>query len=317
MEKQLLLDLYRKMVSIRKFEEKGIELYSQNLMRGSLHLYIGEEAIAAGVCQALRRDDYVTSYHRGHGHTIAKGGDMGRMFAEMLGKETGYCKGRGGSMHIADFEIGMLGANGIVGGGIPIAVGAGLSSKLQGNDRVTVCFFGDGASNEGAFHEAINLAAVWELPVVFVCENNQYGETNPHVEACSVENVGDRACAYGIPGVVIDGNDVLAVYGAATTAVERARSGGGPTIIEGKTYRWYGHFYGESSGYRTKDEIEEWKLKDPVVTFRAQVISTGGLPEEEFDKIDAEVQQTVDQAAEFAVSSPEPNPEEAMEYIYV
>lgn len=317
MEKQLLLDLYRKMVSIRKFEEKGIELYSQNLMRGSLHLYIGEEAIAAGVCQALRRDDYVTSYHRGHGHTVAKGGDMGRMFAEMLGKETGYCKGRGGSMHIADFEIGMLGANGIVGGGIPIAVGAGLSAKLQGSDRVTVCFFGDGASNEGSFHEAINLAAVWGLPVIFVCENNQYGETNPHVEACAVENVGDRACAYGIPGVVVDGNDALAVYEAATAAVERARSGGGPTLIEGKTYRWYGHFYGESSGYRTKEEIEEWRLKDPVTTFRARVISTGGLPEEEFDRIDAEVQQAVDRAAEFAVSSPEPNPEEAMEYIYV
>jgi len=239
--KTKLIEIYRKMLEIRHFEEKVFDLYGQNLVLGTIHLYAGQEAVAVGVCANLRKDDYVTSTHRGHGHCIAKGARLDKTMAEILGKKTGYCKGKGGSMHIADFSIGMLGATAVVGAGIPIAAGAGLSIKLRGTDQVVACFFGDGASNQGTFHEGINIASVWKLPVIFVCENNLYAMGTRQSIVMAIENIADRAVAYGIPGVVVDGNNVLAVHEATQKAVERARKGEGPTLIECKTYRLKGH----------------------------------------------------------------------------
>ena len=258
--KEQLLDFYRTMYTIRRFEENVNNLFLAGEIPGFVHLYIGEEAIATGMMANLSPKDYITSTHRGHGHTIAKGADLNRMMAEIFGKSTGYCKGKGGSMHIADFSIGMLGANGVVGGGYNLAVGAGLAAKLSGTDQVSVCFFGDGASNRGTFHEGMNMAAAWKLPVVFVCENNQWASTTPYRTTTSVENISDRAIGYGIPGVVVDGNDVFAVYEAAQAAVERARDGGGPTLLEAKTYRIKGHFVGDPEMYRTKEEVQDLTL---------------------------------------------------------
>ncbi|MDH5532610.1 MAG: thiamine pyrophosphate-dependent dehydrogenase E1 component subunit alpha, partial [Candidatus Bathyarchaeota archaeon] len=236
-----MIEVYRKMLEIRRFEEKVYDLYGENLVPGTIHLYAGQEAVAAGVCANLRSDDYITSTHRGHGHCIAKGAQLKRVMAEILGKKTGYCSGKGGSMHIADFSIGMLGATAVVGAGLPIAAGAGLSIRLRKTDQVVACFFGEGASNQGTFHEGINMAAIWKLPVLFVCENNLYAMGTRQSIVMAIENVADRATAYGIPGVVVDGNDVMAVYEAAREAVERARSGKGPTLMECKTYRHKGH----------------------------------------------------------------------------
>ncbi|HEY3364674.1 MAG TPA: thiamine pyrophosphate-dependent dehydrogenase E1 component subunit alpha [Symbiobacteriaceae bacterium] len=312
----LLLRMYRTMVSIRLFEEKVQELFLAGEIPGFVHLYLGEEAIATGVCSALRVDDYITSTHRGHGHTIAKGARMDRMMAELFGRRTGYCKGKGGSMHIADFSIGMLGANGVVGGGFNIATGAGLSAKLRKTDQVAVCFFGDGASNRGTFHEAMNMASSWKLPVIFVCENNQWASTTPYRTTTSVENIVDRAVGYGMRGVMVDGNDVLAVHAAAHDAVERARHGGGPTLLEAKTYRMAGHFVGDPEKYRTRDEVNEMKARCPINRFETGAAVSMGLAAADLEAIRREVQAELAEAVAFARSSPFPDPSEALEDLF-
>ena len=314
--KEMLVEMFRKMVEIRFFEEKVFDLYAQNLVPGTIHLYAGEEAVAVGVCAALQRDDYITSTHRGHGHCIAKGADLKRTMAEILGKETGYCKGKGGSMHIADFSIGMLGATAVVGAGIPIAVGAGLSIKLRKTRQVVACFFGEGASNQGTFHEGINMASVWRLPVIFICENNLYAMGTRQSRVMNIENIADRATAYGIPGVVVDGNDVLAVYEATVKAVERARKGEGPTLIECKTYRHKGHSRVDPAKYRPKEEVEEWLAKDPIKRFKEKLLQEGAITEAEIQQIEQEVAAEIDEAVKFAMESPYPEPEEALEDVY-
>jgi acetoin:2,6-dichlorophenolindophenol oxidoreductase subunit alpha len=317
LKKEKLTEMFRKMLEIRLFEEKVFELYGQNLVPGTIHLYAGEEAVAVGVCSALERDDYITSTHRGHGHCIAKGADLKRTMAEILGKETGYCKGKGGSMHIADFSIGMLGATAVVGAGLPIAVGAGLSAKLRKTDQVTACFFGEGASNQGTFHESLNLASVWKLPVVFICENNLYAMGTKQSLVMAIENVADRAAGYGIPGVTIDGNDVLAVYDCTRTAVERARKGEGPTLIECKTYRHKGHSRVDSAKYRPREEVEEWLRRDPIKRFREKLLQTNMVTEAEIGQIASQVADKIEEAVKFATQSPYPAPEEALEDVYV
>lgn len=313
-----LQDFYRVMFTIRRFEEKVNELFLGGEIPGFVHLYIGEEAIATGVMANLRKTDYITSTHRGHGHTIAKGADLNRMMAEIFGKATGYCKGKGGSMHIADFTIGMLGANGVVGGGYNLAVGAGLAAKLRGQDQVSVCFFGDGASNRGTFHEGLNMAAAWKLPVIFVCENNQWASTTPYRTTTSVENIADRATGYGIPGVVVDGNNVFAVYEAAQAAVERARSGGGPTLLETKTYRIKGHFVGDPEMYRTREEVQQqFETNDPLNNFKQAVLNANSLTEKDLEEIETAVQAAIEEAVDFARESPFPKPEELFEDLYV
>jgi len=314
--REKLVEMYRKMFEIRSFEEKVFELYAQNMVPGTIHLYAGEEAVAVGVCSNLRKDDYITSTHRGHGHCIAKGADPKRIMAEILGKKTGYCKGKGGSMHIADFKVGMLGATAVVGAGIPIATGAGLSIKLRGTDQVVACFFGEGASNQGTFHEGINMAAIWKLPVIFVCENNLYAMGTRQSRVMLIENIADRAASYGIPGVTVDGNDVLAVYEAAREAVERARRGEGPTLIECKTYRHKGHSRVDPAKYRPKEEVEEWLRKDPIKRLREKLLQTNVLAEEEIQRVEEEVSAEIEEAVKFAVESPYPAPEEALEDVY-
>ncbi|MEM0095744.1 MAG: pyruvate dehydrogenase (acetyl-transferring) E1 component subunit alpha [Candidatus Bathyarchaeia archaeon] len=316
LSKEKLVEMYRLMVKIRLFEEKVFELYAQNLVPGTIHLYTGQEAVAVGVCSALRKDDYITSTHRGHGHCIAKGADVKRVMAEILGKKTGYCKGKGGSMHIADFSIGMLGATAVVGAGIPIAAGAGLSIKLRGTDQVVACFFGDGASNQGTFHEGINMAAIWSLPVIFVCENNLYAMGTRQSMVMRIENIADRAAAYGIPGVVVDGNDVLAVYEATSKAAERARKGEGPTLIECKTYRHRGHSRVDPAKYRPREEVEAWLAKDPIKRFREKLLGLNVLTEAEIQQIDREVAAEIEEAVRYAMESPYPAPEEALEDVY-
>ncbi len=315
-EKEKLIDMYRVMVRIRAFEERAYKDFTGGRIPGVLHLYTGEEAVATGACANLRPDDYITSTHRGHGHVIAKGAKTDRMMAELHGKKTGYCKGRGGSMHIADTDIGILGANGIVGGGIPIAGGAALSAQKRGTDQVCLCFFGDGASNTTRFHEGINLASIWKLPVVYVIENNLYGESTHVSYAMNIPNVADRACAYGIPGKIVDGNDVLAVYETVGEAVARARKGEGPTIVECKTYRWHGHYIGDPETYKPKEEVEEWKKKDPIPRFQKYLIENKILSEEGTNKIDLEMNEEIDQAVKFADESPFPEPEETLEDVY-
>jgi pyruvate dehydrogenase E1 component alpha subunit len=314
--REKLAEMYRTMFEIRLFEEKVFELYGQNLVPGTIHLYAGEEAVAVGVCSALRRDDYITSTHRGHGHCIAKGADMSRTMAEILGKRTGYCRGKGGSMHIADFSIGMLGATAVVGAGLPLAVGAALSSKLRDTDHVVACFFGEGASNQGTFHESLNMASVWKLPVVFVCENNLYAMGTRQSVVMNLENVADRAVAYGMRGMFVDGNNVLAVHGAASEAVERARRGDGPTLIECKTYRQRGHSRVDPAEYRSKEEVQEWLRRDPVTNFRDYLAREHLMPEVELLSAEKEAAAKVDRAVKFAMDSPYPAPEEALEDIY-
>ena len=316
LKKEKTIELYRKMLEIRCFEEKVYDLYGQNLVPGTIHLYAGQEAVAVGVCANLREDDYITSTHRGHGHCIAKGAQLNRVMAEILGKKTGYCKGKGGSMHIADFSVGMLGATAVVGAGLPIAAGAGLSIKLKKTDQVIACFFGDGASNQGTFHEAINMASIWNLPVLFVCENNLYAMGTHQTRVMAIENIADRASAYGIPGVAVDGNDVLAVYEAAHEAVDRARKGEGPTLIECKTYRHKGHSRFDPATYRPKEEVEEWMKRDPIAQFKVKIFEMRALTEEETNKIEQEVATAVEDAVKFATESPQPAPEEALENVF-
>jgi len=314
---ETLVYMYRKLLEIRRFEEKVWDLFGRNLVPGTLHLYLGEEATAVGVCTNLTDEDYVTSTHRGHGHCIAKGADLKKAMAEILGKKTGYCKGKGGSMHVADASVGNLGATAIVGSAIPMAAGAGLACRLRGKGQAVACFFGDGASNNGTFHEALNMAAIWKLPVVFVCENNMYAMGTRITNVTAIENIADRAAAYGMPGVVVDGNDVVAVYKAAREAVERARNGAGPTLLECKTYRHKGHSRFDPAKYRPPKEVEEWMRRDPVSRFRRKLVQEGVLTEAEADEIDRQITGLVEEAAKFALESPYPELEEALEDVFV
>lgn len=307
-EAEVLRGLLRDMVRIRRFEERTAELYAEGRIPGFIHLYIGQEACAVGAAAAMRPDDYFASYHRGHGHHLARGARPEKMFAELLARETGYCHGRGGCLHITDASVGSLGANGIVGSGLIIANGAGLSAKLKEQDRVTVAFFGDGAANQGKFHEALNLAAVWRLPVVFFCENNGYGESTPQAWSTPVEHIAVRAVAYGIPGVVVDGADVLAVREAVREAAARARAGDGPTLIEAKTYRWRGHFEGDPETYRTREEVLEHQKDCPIARFRRKLTEAGLWDEVRDQALEAEVKAEMDAAVAFAMGGPEPDP---------
>jgi len=319
LDKRLLLEMYQKMVRIRKFETKVEQLHIQSKLPGLKHLYIGEEAIAVGVASCLRKDDYIGSTHRGHGHLIAKDGDFKMMMAELYGKKTGYCKGKGGSMHITDISIGVLGANGIVAANIPIVGGAALSAKLRGTDQVAVSFFGDGGANEGIFHEGINLASAWKLPAIFVCENNQYAVSTCQSKTTVIPNVADRASSYGIPGFVIDGMDVLAVYEVTSKAVARAREGTGPTLIECKAYRFKGHYVGEGArelSYRSQEELEKWQGKCPIKRFKSTLIKEGILTEELGEKIDHQIDEEIEKAVRLAEESPYPSPEDALEDLF-
>jgi TPP-dependent pyruvate/acetoin dehydrogenase alpha subunit len=312
-----LIEMYRTMWSIRAFEMKVVELYKRNMIRGSTHVYLGQEAIAAGVCAALRPDDLITSTHRGHGHCLAKGGQPKPMMAELLGRYEGYCKGKGGSMHIADLDLGILGANGIVGGGLCLAAGAALSCQYRGSDQVVVCFFGDGAFNQGPFHESANLAAVWKLPVVYVCESNQFALSTRTGSVLAIGDLAARAGAYGFPGVTVDGDDVMAVYEVAEAAVARARAGGGPSLIVADSYRWEGHMVGDPQEYRTRREVEERMKKCPISRLRQNLIAQGVLGEREADQIEEEMKALAQEAAEYAQSCPEPPLETLLSDVYV
>lgn len=316
MDRERAGHIYSTMARIRAFESKALKLFEENKLRGSVHLYIGEEAVAATVCSRLADDDYITSTHRGHGHCIAKGADLNKSMAELMGKATGYCKGRSGSMHIADFTQGNLGANAIVGGGIPIAVGAALSAKMQKQDRVAVSFFGDGASNEGTFHESLNMASIWKLPIIFVCENNGYGISVPVSESTSVKDISVRGTAYDMPGETVDGNDVEAIDAAFARALERAKSGQGPSLIECKTYRWMGHWTGDPQTYRTREEVNSWKAKDPIKRWRERLISEGLYTAAELDKMDQSADEETAAATEFALSSPNPDPAHVLDDVF-
>ncbi len=311
-----LPDLLKTMYHIRAFEEKVDELFMQGAIHGTTHLSIGEEAVPTGALHALRSDDYITSTHRGHGHCIAKGADLNLMMAELLGRESGYCRGRGGSMHIADVDAGNIGANGIVGGGIPIAVGVGLSIHMQQQARVCLCFFGDGAANEGTFHEAINLCSIWRLPVIFLCENNQYGMSMSAKLSMHVASVADRAIAYGIPGESVDGNDVFAVHHAVWQAAERARAGQGPTLIEARTYRYKGHSKSDQNRYRTRAEIDDWRARDPIVIFTEVVRARGVLAPGADTQVRANAYADIEAAYAFALASPEPQVADLLEGVY-
>jgi TPP-dependent pyruvate/acetoin dehydrogenase alpha subunit len=302
------LALLEAMLRIRMFEERAAALFAQREITGGLHLSIGQEAAAVGVCAALEDGDYITSTHRGHHHCLARGADPARMMAELMGRRTGYCGGRGGSMHIADPALGILGANGIVGAGLPIAVGAALACQVRGNQRVAICFFGEGATDEGVFHESLNLARLWLLPVVFICENNQYSEMMPASAHMPVTDVASRAVAYDVPGVAVDGNDVAAVHAAASDAVVRARSGLGPTLLEAKTYRWRGHYEGDPQRYRAPGEADHWRGLDPVERWRQHLLTTGRLDDTTWQLIGDRTAAAIDAAVEFARTSPPPEP---------
>ena len=306
LNQEVLLDLYSRMTTIREFEKEAIELAKMNLTRAAIHTYNGEEAIGVGVCAHLTNNDYIVSNHRGHGHCIAKGADLRRMFAELMARETGYCKGKGGSMHIADMDVGMLGANGIVGGGIPIAIGAALAQKYLNKDSITVVFFGDGASNEGTFHESINMAAVNHLPVIFLCENNQYAISLNVKESTGCENIADRAVGYGIPGYILDGNNVVEVYNKMGEIVDHVRQYGGPVLVEAKTYRMAGHYFGDNENYRTREEVASWAEKCPILAAQKVLREQYGMAQEELDAIWQRQKQIVLDACEEAKKDPEP-----------
>ena len=312
------LEYYRTMVTIRQFETMAGEFFAAGKIPGFIHLSIGQEASSVGVCSCLRDDDYLTTTHRGHGHMIAKGADLKKMAAELFGKKTGYCKGKGGSMHIADFAIGILGANGVVAGGLPIIAGAGFSIKMRKTDQVAVCFFGDGASNRGPVHEVMNLAAVWKLPIIFVIENNQYASTTPQQDACSIDDICIRAAGYNMPGITVDGNDILRVREVALQAVEQARKGEGPSLIENKTYRIKGHFEGDPQKYRTEAEVRDWQgQKDPLKQFAEFLIKQNILTPSLDQQICDETAARLKAAVAFAENSSFPEPHEAMEDVYV
>lgn len=318
LDSRQLLDMYRTMVTIRAFDRRAVEEFHAGNIPGVVHAYIGEEAVAVGVCSALRRDDNIVSTHRGHGHTIAKGADLKLMMAELFGRSNGYCHGKGGSMHIADFSVGMLGANGIVGAGMPIAAGAALAAQLDQSDRVAVAFFGDGASNEGAFHGSMNLASIWKLPAIFVCENNGWAVSVPSTYALSVQNVAVRAAAYNIPGVTVDGIDVLAVYEVMSEAVQRARSGHGPTLIECKTHRWRTHAEqrGNPADPRPQEEVERARHHDPLVVFGTALQERDIATAVVLREVERQVDAAVEEAIAFAKASPLPKPEDALQDVF-
>ncbi len=310
------ITMLRKMWLIRAFEGKVDESFQRGTIHGTTHLYTGEEAVAVGACSRLETGDLFTSTHRGHGHCIASGADVRRMMAELLGRHTGYCKGKGGSMHIADVSSGNLGANGIVGGGIPLAVGAALSLKMQRTDRVVLCFFGDGAVNQGSFHEAANLAAIWSLPVVFICENNLYGMSFPASKAMKTKSIAERAGSYGMPHRVVEGNDVMAVAQATEGAVRAARDGNGPSFLECQTYRWKGHSKSDANRYRTHEEIEEWKTRCPIARLQQQLLREGILTREDAAEIEREAYAAIDDAMKYALDSPPPPLSELLSDVY-
>ncbi len=314
-QKEKMKEMYLKMLHTRLFEEKVAYFFSMGKVHGTTHLYVGEEASAVGACCALETEDLITSTHRGHGHCIGKGIDLNRMMAELLGKSTGYCKGKGGSMHIADLTRGNIGANGVVGGGHAISVGAALTLRMKKRDNVVVCFFGDGAANEGSFHEALNLASVWKLPVIFLCENNLYGMSVPTSKSMNIADVADRAAAYGIKGQVIDGNDVLAVYNAVLEAKDYVKKNG-PMLIEAKTYRWLGHSKSDANVYRTKEEIAGWKEKCPIKRFRVYLESNKVFTAAELDEIEKQAKDDIEKAVEFAENSPYPALDTILDDVY-
>jgi TPP-dependent pyruvate/acetoin dehydrogenase alpha subunit len=315
---KLLQEIHRRMVRIRLFEEAAGRLFEGSKMPGFIHLYVGQEAVAAGVCLALGPTDQISSTHRGHGHLVARGGDLRRMMAELMGKATGYCNGKGGSMHICDFDLNMLGANGIVGGGIPIAVGAGFANAYRSDGRVSVVFFGDGATNIGAFHEAANMAAALRLPVVFVCENNEYAEYTRSEQTMAITDVVERAAAYGMPGSIVDGMDAVAIYEAATEALERARRGEGPTFLECKTYRYYNHHGVQTLGakYRSDEEVESARQRDPIDRHEKLLIDGGVMTAEGLQAVREQIQAEVDDAVQFGENSPMPDPSTLLDDVY-
>jgi TPP-dependent pyruvate/acetoin dehydrogenase alpha subunit len=319
-DKALLSEMYYRMRRIRRFEETAQELYRRGTVVGLLHLYIGEEAVATGACLALRDDDYVTSTHRGHGHVLAKGADANRLMAELCGRVTGYCQGKGGSMHAADLSLGILGANGIVGGGFGIATGAALSAKKRRSGQVTICFFGDGAANQGIFMEVLNMAGLWQLPVVYVCENNGFGEYTRTEEATvTSQPIGARAAAFGLPTAQVDGNDVIAVHEAVKEAVDRARAGGGPSFVEARTYRLSGHHMGDvgfSRGYRNKEELDARTRQEPVGRFRAWLLENQALNESEIAALEAKIEAEMTEAVAFVNRSPLPELSQIEEHVY-
>ncbi|MGB4440008.1 MAG: thiamine pyrophosphate-dependent dehydrogenase E1 component subunit alpha [Sedimentibacter sp.] len=304
------------MKKVRNFEMRSIDMYKKGEMPGFLHPCVGQEATVSGNINALEKSDLIITNHRGHGHLIAKGVNLDKMMAELFAKETGCCKGRGGSMHIMSKEDGILGANGIVGAGISIAPGAALAAKLNGTGQVVMCFFGDGASNIGSFHEGINLASIWKLPVIFVCENNMYAESTLQTYATNIKHISERCASYGIPGITVDGNNVEEVYNASKEAIDRARAGEGPTLIECCTYKWFGHYIGDPALYRSEEEVEEWKKKDPIPLYESQLLNENVLTTEIIEKIDKELFDELEHAVTFAKSSPDPDPETACNYIY-
>ena len=312
-----LIRIYRTMLTIRRFEERASKEYKKGSVPGLIHSYIGQEAVATGVCANLRKDDRIVSNHRGHGHLIAKGADVRRMMAEIYGKKTGYCKGKGGSMHIADFGIGILGANGIVAAGLPIATGAALAAYLEGKGRLTVVFFGDGACQEGEFHESLNLASIWKLPIIFACENNMYGVNTAASYAIAGGDISRRAAAYNMPVKSVDGNDITAVYETAKDVVAAVRSSGGPHFVEFKTYRWYGHFEANTiPDLRPVEEIETWKKKCPIIRLEKKLLEAGILTGQEIKEIERQVMAMIEDAVSYAVESPLPAPEDALQDIY-
>ncbi|MCY7733894.1 thiamine pyrophosphate-dependent dehydrogenase E1 component subunit alpha [Bacillus safensis] len=316
--KEKAIWMYQKMQEIRQFEDRVHALFTKGILPGFVHLYAGEEAVAVGVCAHLNEKDSITSTHRGHGHCIAKGCDLKGMMAEIYGKATGLCKGKGGSMHIADFDKGMLGANGIVGGGFPLACGAALTAKYKKTENVSVCFFGDGANNQGTFHEGINLAAIWKLPVIFIAENNGYGEATPFSYASSCKSIVDRAAGYNIPGIQVDGKDVMAVYQAAEQAIERAKNGEGPTLIECMTYRNYGHFEGDAQRYKTNQEkTEHQEERDAITLFKNELIKQQLLTNGELSNIETAVTEAIDEAVQFSEESEYPDQTELLTDVYV
>ena len=310
------IDWLRQMYTGRAFEEMAEKLYALGKIHGTMHLSMGMEASAVGTIAAIEKGDYILGTHRGHSQLVAYGADLNRMMAEFMGKATGYCRGRGGSMHIADVPGGYLGAQGIVGGNIPLAIGVGLTIRNTKSDKICLCLFGDGATNEGAFHESLNMAAIWKLPVVFVCENNQYGMSMNIKDAMAIDRISDRAASYGMPGVTVDGNDVMAVYEAVLEAVKRARAGEGPSLVENSTYRWRGHSKSDANRYRTKEEIAEWMKKDPIARFQSALIKEGVLTQEEAEAIEASAQTAIESAVKYADESPEPDVATIFEGVY-
>jgi len=317
LDKDILIKMLKKMLQIRYFEEQLDQFYMMGEVHGTGHLYIGMEAVAVGAISALKKEDVITSTHRGHGHCIAKDADLKLMMAELLGKVTGYSKGKGGSMHIADISLGNLGANGIVGGGIPIATGAALAIKKMKKDQVVLCFFGDGATNQGVFHESINMASIWNLPVIYIIENNKYGMGFPVEKAVNIDKLSKRACAYGIAGITIDGNDVVGVYQTTQKLIKKMRKDSIPVILECMTYRWKGHSKMDAERYRTKEEVASWKKKCPIIKYKKYLIEEDILKLMEIENIEKEVRAEIADAVKFAKDSPFPDPEDALEDVYV